>query len=148
MDDQKHTKNGGFMKHNKFEIPTTFNLGFRNIDVWYDPQQIYGKTAPVGLNNLGTGDIYLQTPVKDKLDEETIYQTFFHELCHGILYSMGEQELTHNERFVDGFAHLLTQFELTKKGDLLKTWKNDLEKEANKKAKKEAKKAVTFKEEI
>jgi hypothetical protein len=55
---------------------------------------------------------------------------------------MGEGELCHSERFVDGFAHLLTQFELTKKGDLLDRWKSDLNKEANRKAKKEAKKAA------
>jgi predicted SprT family Zn-dependent metalloprotease len=113
------------MKKNDFVIPTTFECGFRTNNVWYDPQQIYSDRSPVGLNNLGTGDVYMQSPVVDKVDEQAIYEAFNHELVHSILYSMGEGELCHSERFVDGFAHLLTQFELTKKGDLLDRWKSD-----------------------
>jgi len=123
------------MKRNKFIIPTNFELGFRQVRVWYDEKQIYGKTSPVGVNSLGTGDIYMQTPVKDKVDELAVDQAFCHELVHGILYSMGEAELVHNERFVDGFAHLLLQYELSKEGNLLKVWKNDVTKKTSTKEK-------------
>ena len=34
--------------------------------------------------------------------------------------------------FVDGIAHLLLQYELTKEGNLLKIWKNDVTKKASK----------------
>ena len=117
------------MKQKKFSIPTNFSLGFRKYQVWYDSEQIHRKSAAVGTMSLGTGDMYLQTPLKDKLDELAIKQAFFHELVHGILYSMGEFELVHDERFVDAMAHLLLQYELTKEGDLLKIWKNDAKKE-------------------
>ena len=119
------------MKRNKFKIPTNFDLGFRNVQVWYDTEQIYRKAATVGTLSLSTGNMYLQTPVKDKVDELAINQAFFRELVHAILHSMGEAELCHNERFVDGFAHLLLQYELTKEGNLLKIWKNDITKNAS-----------------
>lgn len=130
------------MKKNTFIIPTSFECGFRTNQVWYDEEQIYSSTSPVGLNNLGTGNIYMQAPVKDKIDDQAIFEAFNHELVHSILYSMGEADLCHNERFVDGFAHLLTQFELTKKGNLLQIWQNDLAKKEAKKAKKEAKNSM------
>ena len=122
------------MKQKKFTIPTNFSLGFRKYQVWYDNEQIHGEEKTVGTVSLGTGDMYLQTPVKDQLDELAINQAFFHELVHGILYSMGESELVHNERFVDAMAHMLLQYELTKEGNLLKIWKNDIkvEKETKK----------------
>ena len=109
----------------KFAIPTSFCLGSREYQVWYDPEQINRKDSTVGTMSLGTGQIFMQTPIKDKLDELAINQAFFHELVHGILYSMGESELVHNERFVDGMAHMLIQYELTKEGNLLKIWKDE-----------------------
>ena len=122
----------GEMKRKRFIIPTNFELGFRKYQVWYDNKQIYRKAAAVGTLSLGTGDMYLQTPVKDGVDDLAVKQAFLHELVHGILYSMGESELCHDERFVDGFAHLLLQFHLTWEGDLLKVWKNDLKEEKKK----------------
>lgn len=38
--------------------------------------------------------------------------TFLHELVHAILFTMGEIE--HDERFVEGFAQLLYQYEQQK----------------------------------
>ena len=38
--------------------------------------------------------------------------TFIHELVHAILFTMGEME--HDERFVEGFAQLLYQYEQQK----------------------------------
>ena len=75
------------MKRNKFTIPTNFDLGFRNIKVWYDVEQIYRKAAAVGTLSLGTGDMYLQTPVKDKVDELAINQAFLHAFLLLIYYS-------------------------------------------------------------
>ena len=120
------------MKRNKFRIPTNYDMGFRKVQDYYDSEQIYGKAATVGTLSLGTGEMYLQTPVKDRVDELAIKQAFFHELVHDVLYSMGEAELCHNERFVDGFAHLLLQYELSKEGDLLKIWKSDVKAEKKK----------------
>lgn len=52
-------------------------------------------------------------------------------MVHGILYAMGEAEMCHNERFVDAFAYLLLQYELTKEGNLLKIWRNDVTKKVS-----------------
>jgi Zn-dependent peptidase ImmA (M78 family) len=38
--------------------------------------------------------------------------TFYHELVHAILFTMGERD--HDERFVEGFAQLLYQYEQQK----------------------------------
>lgn len=36
-------------------------------------------------------------------------QTFYHEITHAILHTMGRRGLCNDEGFVDAFAHLLTQ---------------------------------------
>lgn len=41
-------------------------------------------------------------------------KTFFHELVHHILGSIGDGELTYDEEFVDAFATRLWQYEKTK----------------------------------
>jgi hypothetical protein len=45
-------------------------------------------------------------------------QVFLHELVHFILYSMHEDDLRKNEKFVDVFASLLHQALITAKGVL------------------------------
>jgi hypothetical protein len=42
-------------------------------------------------------------------------QILYHEVVHGILDTMGEYELSNNEKFVKTFSVLLYQFEMTKK---------------------------------
>ena len=42
-------------------------------------------------------------------------QTLYHEVVHAILDSIGEYELSQNEKFVQQFAVLLHQFETSKK---------------------------------
>jgi len=49
------------------------------------------------------------------ISPEEQHLTFNHELVHAILHGMGETELFNDERFVEGFAQLLTQYELTRK---------------------------------
>ena len=40
--------------------------------------------------------------------------TFFHELVHALMYSMGESALGRNEKFVDILSGLIQQFVKTK----------------------------------
>lgn len=120
-------------KYNEFKIPTTFDCGFRKVQVYYDENQIYGKSKAMGLNALGIGEIFLQTPVKDNIDDKAVLHCFYHELTHSILHSMGQVDLCSDEVFVDSFAHLFTQFMLSQKGDLLGVWEKAV---AKKKAKK------------
>lgn len=41
--------------------------------------------------------------------EDTVNQTFVHELTHWILFIMNRKDLCDDEKFVDVFAHLLCQ---------------------------------------
>ena len=114
------------MKQPKFPIPTSFmSAGFK-IQVFYDPKMIDGKKAEVGLNCLGSQEIYIQPPVKDRVSEGVSRQAFLHELIHQITWAMGRTDLCHSEIFVDAFAHQLFQFLETAKGDLLGIWRKEL----------------------
>ena len=46
---------------------------------------------------------------------ELIEQTFYHELVHAILDTIGKRELSEDENFVQEFSLLLHQFEKTKR---------------------------------
>ena len=50
--------------------------------------------------------------INKKLEGQTTAVTFYHELVHAILFTMGERN--HDERFVEGFAQLLYQYERQK----------------------------------
>lgn len=47
--------------------------------------------------------------VNTKQSKQGIDLAFTHELVHAILFTMGERD--HDERFVEGFAQLLYQYE-------------------------------------
>ena len=51
----------------------------------------------------------------DGIDENLVEQTIYHEIVHAILESMGENEISANDNFVQTFSLLLHQFETTKK---------------------------------
>jgi hypothetical protein len=50
-----------------------------------------------------------------EIDGNLVEQTIYHEVVHAILESIGENELSANDKFVQNFALLLHQFEKTKK---------------------------------
>jgi hypothetical protein len=49
------------------------------------------------------------------IEGKLVEQTLYHEVVHAILESIGEGELSTNDKFVQNFALLLHQFETTKK---------------------------------
>jgi hypothetical protein len=51
--------------------------------------------------------------IKEGLNPSYAEQTFFHELTHAIMFSMGHND--HDEVFVDAFGALLHQFNRSKK---------------------------------
>lgn len=51
----------------------------------------------------------------EKLSEEAIEHTTWHEIVHAILIIMSESELNSNEKFVDSFGSYLSQIGKTKK---------------------------------
>jgi len=50
--------------------------------------------------------------INDKLEGQSYDVTLMHEIVHAILFTMGERN--HDERFVEGFAQLLYQYEQQK----------------------------------
>ena len=46
------------------------------------------------------------------MNEQMTQQTFFHELVHAILFTMGK--VNHDEEFTDAFGALLHQYERSK----------------------------------
>jgi hypothetical protein len=115
----------------KFVIPTSFTSGGFKVQVYYDPKMIESEKAEVGLNCLGTQEIYIQPPVKGRVSECVAKQAFMHELVHQITWAIGRTDLCHDEVFVDAFAHQLFQYTETAKGDLLGTWRKEEEKKKN-----------------
>ena len=53
--------------------------------------------------------------LKYNREASAVEQTLYHEVTHAILDTMGERDLSHNEKFVQQFSLLLHQFEKTKK---------------------------------
>jgi len=51
----------------------------------------------------------------DGINAEIIEQTLYHEVVHAILDSMGEKELSADDKFTQRFAMLLHQFETSKR---------------------------------
>lgn len=49
------------------------------------------------------------------VNESIVDQTLYHELVHAILETMGETELSANDKFVQNFGMLLHQFIVTKR---------------------------------
>lgn len=53
--------------------------------------------------------------IKAGMSPQATEVTFYHELVHAILFSMGK--MTHDEEFVENFGSLLHQFNKTVKDD-------------------------------
>ena len=75
-----------------------------------DDREAYGSTY-----NDESKIILQEKTLGYKRTKEAIEQTLYHEVVHAILDTMGEHELSSNEKFVQQFSLLLHQFEKTKK---------------------------------
>lgn len=97
------------MENNKMimEIPTKFNVGGQEINVRIK------DTIPndrLGECTLWNGDISIANIYKGiEQSPSSKLNTFYHELTHAILDTMGEYELSANERFITSFASFLTE---------------------------------------
>jgi Zn-dependent peptidase ImmA (M78 family) len=66
------------------------------------------------LSEYGKCDVNTQTIyIREGMNEQTTKQTFYHELVHAIMFSMGHTQ--HDEIFTDAFGGMLLQFEKTAK---------------------------------
>ena len=95
------------------KIPKSFNLLSHEIKVNF-VEQIEGDALgecylTESYLNLATTYRGIQSTDKNMID------SFYHEKVHLILDAMGYHKLSSNERFVETFAQLLLQSELTAK---------------------------------
>lgn len=65
----------------------------------------------MGLCFLGAGYVEIADTINkdDKQSDGSKVNTFYHELTHAILDTMGEKELSSNEKFVNCFAGFLCE---------------------------------------
>ena len=90
-------------------IPRSFKLGAEVIDVIECDSLNFSKG--LGQYIKGGGEIKISTNalgvyIKDSSKE----RTYMHELCHALLYHIGEDGLSENERFVDALSGVLHQY--------------------------------------
>lgn len=94
-------------------IPKTFKLFGSTINVVFDNVRMnnvnaYGEADYSNLT-ITLSDTEGITP----LSKDRILDCFYHEKVHMILDSMQERDLSKNEKFVDLFAKLLRQSDIT-----------------------------------
>jgi len=71
---------------------------------------IASENGSLGEARLAKNEIAIQRNSNGFQRPQTqVEETFYHELVHYILHHMGQNELCDEERFVDGFSHLLHQ---------------------------------------
>lgn len=94
-------------------IPKRFKLFGTTYNVVFNNERMNDLKA-YGLHDYSKSEITLSTTDGiDKLSEDKILDTYYHEKIHAILDMMKESELSNNEKFVDQFAKLLRQSDIT-----------------------------------
>ena len=94
---------------NKYKkIPSSFQVGGTKVEVQHVERC---DDNAVGESFLVGGYIQIANICnKDSLQsEDSKRNTFYHELCHCILDTMGENELSRNETFVSSFSGFLNE---------------------------------------
>jgi Zn-dependent peptidase ImmA (M78 family) len=66
---------------------------------------VESETDALGFTDPDSCRIVINKKLEGQLKDVTVY----HELVHAIMFTMGER--SHDERFVEGFAQLLYQYE-------------------------------------
>lgn len=88
----------------KFKIPSEIDLAGQTFQVVQDPS-IQKLSGCCGQTHFDEGVII----INPQLRPDTRNVTYFHELVHAILMTMGAGELNKDEAFVDTFGNLLWQ---------------------------------------
>lgn len=96
-------------KEFKNKIPKKIKLFGTTYNIIWDNKRLNDKEV-YGLCDKSKNQIILSTTFGlDKLAEDRIIETYYHELVHAILEAMFERELSSNEQFVDIFSKLIRQ---------------------------------------
>ena len=89
-----------------FKIPSKYTIGGQDIKVEF----VESDGEDYGNFTMIKGVLRICKNVKNMPQSETVQlNTFFHELVHSVLVTMGESELGNNEKFVNCFAGFLTE---------------------------------------
>lgn len=90
------------------KIPKSYKVGGQEIEV-RSVERCDNNT--VGTSFLAGGYIELACKCNkcDNIPERMKVNTFYHELTHSILDTMGESELSANEKFVSSFSSFLCE---------------------------------------
>ena len=90
------------------KIPKSFTVGGQDLEV---KSVELCEDSSLGNIILGQGEIQIAEYVSRNVpqSETSKLNTFYHELTHAILRTMGEYELNNNEKFVCAFSGFLTE---------------------------------------
>jgi len=93
---------------NYIKIPTHFKVGGQQMEVRRVERS---DDNCMGICHTTCGIIEIADVVnkQDKQSDSSKVNTFYHELTHAILKTMGESELNENEKFVCCFSSFLTE---------------------------------------
>lgn len=96
-------------------LPCSYKLGASTIRVELGNNELLNNLSLLGRCSKDDGVIQLATKNDNgkNYPEDTIKDTFYHEKVHSILLFMGKDELSEDEKFVDLFAKLLRQTDVT-----------------------------------
>jgi len=89
------------------DIPKKFMIGGKTFQVKLNNELDYEK-GNEGSIDYRKCEVELQSS-KGIMTEDAMKHTFWHEVVHGILDSMGEHIQSNDEKYVDTFALLLHQ---------------------------------------
>lgn len=91
------------------KIPKSFKMGPHTYRIKIE-ESLQAKENLLGQHISSQKLIRLQKKIKSlNRPDSDYYHTFMHEVVHAILDTMQEDDLCHNEKFVDLFSAFLTQ---------------------------------------
>lgn len=97
------------------KIPKKFKLFGTTINIIVDNKLMDNENS-FGLSEFSKSQITISKKHKgEKLKDDVIIDTYYHEKVHMILDSMHEYKLSSNEKFVEIFSKLLRQSDETVK---------------------------------
>lgn len=95
------------MKEGLKKIPSKIVIGGQEIDV---KEEVKIENNLLGQCSVAEGWIKIANTYDDRIQTESCKRnTYYHELTHAILDTMGETKLSQNEKFVNCFASFLTE---------------------------------------
>lgn len=91
------------------KIPKSFKLFGTTYTVIWD-NKIMNDMKNYGVSDYSKSEITLSDKIGDeKLSNDKIMDTYYHERTHAILDMMNERDISLDEKFVDVFSKLLRQ---------------------------------------